>query len=157
VYYQGISVLNWSEPMKNEMYFVYVAFEGKVPWNDDEQFNYICPMEQVFNTTTENPHKHKKSQEICKLVCTPNEEWLFDTGATVHVKPNKHLLFNTSICCREIKVANGRHAPARQVGDILLKRKCGHYFYLQGVLYIPQRLTRISSVQPSSCEVKTTL
>jgi hypothetical protein len=79
---------------------------------DDEQFHYVHPMEQVFYTTMEKRRKRQKSQYICKSVRTLNEEWLFDTGATVHVTPNKHLLFNTSICCREIKVANGRHVRA---------------------------------------------
>jgi hypothetical protein len=89
------------EPTKNEMYCVYLVLEGKVPWSEDEQFDYICPMEQVFYTTTEKRRKRKKSQDICKSIRTLNEEWLFDTGATtVHVAPNKHLLFKTSICCR---------------------------------------------------------
>jgi hypothetical protein len=85
----------------------------------------------------EKRSKRKKSQDICKSVRTLNEEWLFDTGATVHVTPNKHLLFDTSICCREIKVANGRHVWARLVGDLLLKSECGNYLYLQGVLFSP--------------------
>jgi hypothetical protein len=105
------------EPTKNEMYCVYVVFEGKVPWNNNKQFDYVCPMKQVFDTMMENSRKRKKSQEICKSACTLSEEWLFDTGATVHVTPNKHLLFNTSICCREIKVA----VQAQLVGDLLLK------------------------------------
>jgi autotransporter translocation and assembly factor TamB len=70
-------------------------------------------------------------------VRTLNKGWLFDTWATVHVTPNKHLPFNTSICCREIKVANGRHVRARLAGDLLLKSECGNYLYLQGVLFSP--------------------
>jgi hypothetical protein len=70
------------EPTKNEMYCIYVAFEGKVPRNDDEQFDYVCPTEQVFYTTREKRRKRKKRQDICKSVRTLNEEWLFDTGAT---------------------------------------------------------------------------
>jgi hypothetical protein len=81
--------------------------------------------------------KHKKSQDICKSVHTNNEEWLFDTGATVHVTPYKYLLFKTSICYREIKVANGRHVHANLVGDLLLRSERGNYLYLQGVLYSP--------------------
>jgi hypothetical protein len=38
------------EPTKNEMYCVDVAFEGKVPWNNDKQFVYLRPTEQVFYT-----------------------------------------------------------------------------------------------------------
>jgi hypothetical protein len=124
-----------SEPTKKDKYCIYVAFEGKVPWNDDEQFDCVCPMDQVFYTATEKACKCKKSQDICKSVCTPKEEWLLDTGATVHITPNKHLLVNTSICCREIKVANSRYVRARQVQDILLKSECGNYLYLQGILY----------------------
>jgi hypothetical protein len=62
-------------------------------------------------------------------------EWLFDTGSTVHVTPYKYLLFNTSICYREIKGANGRHVQKNLVGDLLLKSEGGNYLYLQGVLY----------------------
>jgi hypothetical protein len=102
-----------------------------------KQFDYVHPTEQVFYTTMEKRRKCKKSQDTCKSVGTLNEEWLFDTGATVHVTPNKHLLFNTSICCREIKVANGRHVRAQLVGDLLLKSECVNYLYLQGVLFSP--------------------
>jgi hypothetical protein len=144
------------EQTKNEMYCVYVAFECKVPSNNDEQFDYVCPSEQVFCATTEKRRERKKIQEICTSVHTLNEERLFDTGATVHVTPNRQLLFNTSICCSEIKVANGRHVQARQVGDIFLKCECGNFLYIYKVFYFPQCLTRISSVHPSSCEVKTT-
>jgi hypothetical protein len=49
-----------SEPTKNEMYCIYVAFEGKVPHHDDEKFENICPTEQVFHTTTEKTQKLKK-------------------------------------------------------------------------------------------------
>jgi hypothetical protein len=84
-----------------------------------------------------NRVKRKKNQDICKSVCMHNKEWLFDTGATVHITPNKPLLSNTSICCREIKVANSRHVWACQVGDVLLGSECGNYLYLQGVLYSP--------------------
>jgi hypothetical protein len=125
------------EPTKNELYCIYVAFEGMVPRKDDEQFDYVCPTEQVFYTTMEKRRKRKKSQDSCKSERTLNEEWLFDTGATVHVTPNKHLLYNTSICCREIEVANGIHVWARLVGDLLLKGECGNYLYLQGVLFSP--------------------
>jgi hypothetical protein len=106
------------EPTKNEMYCVYVAFEGKVLRTDDKHFDYVHPMEQ------KNYVNVKRARKFCKSVRTLNKEWLFDTGATVHVTPNKHLLFNTSICCREIKVDNGRHVRARLVGDLLLKSEC---------------------------------
>jgi hypothetical protein len=106
-----------------------------------------CLKDQYLITTTNNSITfvlwikcsilRKKSQDICKSVRTRNEEWLFDTGATVHVTPNKHFLFNTSICCREIKLANGRHVWAHQVGDVLLRSECSNYLYLQGVLYSP--------------------
>jgi hypothetical protein len=125
------------ELMKNKKYCIYMTFEGRVPRNDDEQFNYIHPMDQVFYATVEKPHKCKSSQDIGKSVCTHNEEWLFDTGATVHVTMDKHLLCNTSICCRENKVAKGRHVRARQVGGVLLRSECDNYLYLQGVLYSP--------------------
>jgi hypothetical protein len=123
--------------MKDKMYCVYVAFDGKVPWNDDEQFNYVCPMEQVFYTTTETPVNVKRARTFVSLYLHPMKNSYLIQGATFHVTPNKHLLFSTSICCREIKVAYGRHVQARQVGDILLKSECGNYLYLQGVLYPP--------------------
>jgi hypothetical protein len=97
------------ELMNGEKYYIYVAFEGRVPRNEDKHSNYVCPTEQVFHVTASTLHKHKKCQDICKSVCTTTEEWLFDTGATVHVTPYKNLRFNTSISYREIQVANGKH------------------------------------------------
>jgi hypothetical protein len=86
---------------------------------------------------TEECSKRKISQDICKSVCTHTEEWLFDTGATVHITPCKRLLFHTSNCYREIKVANGKYVRSYQVGDILLRSECGNFLVLQGVLCSP--------------------
>jgi hypothetical protein len=102
-----------------EKYCMYVAFAGHVPHEDDQLFDYICPGEQVYVTTTEEHHKRKISQDICKSVHTYTEEWLFNTGTTVHVTACKHLLFNTSNCCKEI----------------LLQSECRNFLVLQGVLY----------------------
>jgi hypothetical protein len=66
------------------------------------------------------------SEDTCKSVRNP-EEWLFDSGATKHVTPNKHLLLNTSPCNRVIKLANGGQVVAKLVGDVLLKSTCGSY------------------------------
>jgi hypothetical protein len=128
-------VLN--EPMSGEKCCNYVAFERHVPRNEDKHSGYVHPTEQVFHVTASTPHKRKICQDICKSVCTTTEELLFDTGAMVHIMPYKYLLFNTSICYREIMVANGRHVRANLVGDLLLKSECGNYLYLQGVLYSP--------------------
>jgi hypothetical protein len=133
------------EPMNGENYCIYVAFEGRVRRNEDEHSNYVCPMEQVFHVPTmfvlrskcsmlrQVLHVNVNIQDICKSACTTTEEWLFDTGATVHVTPFEYFLFNTSICYGEIKVANGRHVSANLVGDLLLKSECGK----QSVLYSP--------------------
>jgi hypothetical protein len=92
---------NLRDPTDGEKYCVYVAYGGMVPRKDDECFNYVRPTEQVYVTTTAECCKRKISQDICKSVRTNTEEWLFDTGATVHITPCKHLLFNTSNCYRE--------------------------------------------------------
>jgi hypothetical protein len=59
------------EPTKIEMYCVYATLECKVPSNNDEKFDYVCPTEQVLYATTEKRRERKKIQEICKSVCTP--------------------------------------------------------------------------------------
>jgi hypothetical protein len=97
------------DPIDGEKHWVYVAYGGLVPSEDDEFFDYVCPTEQAYVTMTEENCKHKISQDICMSVRTHTEEWLFDTGASVHITPCKHLLFNTSNCCREIKVVNGKY------------------------------------------------
>jgi hypothetical protein len=81
--------------------------------------------------------KRKISQDICKSVRTNTEEWLFDTSATIHITPFKYLLFNTSNCYREIKVANSKNVRSYLAGDILLWSECGNYLVLQGVLCSP--------------------
>jgi hypothetical protein len=97
------------EPSDGETYCMYVAFAGHVPQEDnDEPLDYVHPGEQVYVTTTKERHKRKISQDICKSVCMYTEEWLFNTGATVHITYCKRLLYNTSTCCREIKVATGK-------------------------------------------------
>jgi hypothetical protein len=64
------------EPMNKEKYCIYVAFEGRVSRNEDEHSDYFCPMEKMFHVTVSIPCKFKKSQDICKSVCTNTEEWL---------------------------------------------------------------------------------
>jgi hypothetical protein len=107
-----------------------MAYGGLVPYKDDEFFDYVRPKEQVYVTMTTEHCKRKISQDICKNVRTHTEEWLFDTGAMVHITPCKHLLFNTSNCYREIRVANGKYVRSYMVGDILLQSECGNYLVL---------------------------
>jgi hypothetical protein len=139
----------WHEPMNGENFCICVAFEGRVPRNKDEHSEYVCPREQVF---TANLRERKKCQHICNSVRTTTKEWFFDTGATLLVTPYKYLLFNTSICYREIKVANGRHVQVNLVGDLLLKSECGNYLYLQGVLYSPLFNKNIISTPPANAK-----
>jgi hypothetical protein len=134
---------NLRDPMSGEMYCVYVAYGGMVPSDDEEGFDYVPPTEQVYVTTIAKRRK-RKSQDICKSVRTNTEEWLFDTGATVHITPCKHLLFNTSNCYREIKVANGKYVRSYLVGDILLRSECGNFLVLRGVLYSPASTKTLS-------------
>jgi hypothetical protein len=56
-------------------------------YDDDEGYNYVCPTEQVYITMIAERRKRKISQDICKSVRTYTEEWLFNTGATVHITP----------------------------------------------------------------------
>jgi hypothetical protein len=118
-----------------EMYCVYVAYGGMVPRDDDEGFDYVRPTEHVYVTMIAKRRKRNINQDICKSVRTNTEEWLFDTSATVQITPCKHLLFNTSNCYREIKVANGKYLRSYLAGDILLWSECGNYLVLQEVLY----------------------
>jgi hypothetical protein len=70
-----------------EKYCMNVAYRGMVPRKDDKFFDNIRPKEQVYVTLNEELCKHKISQDICKSVRTHTEEWLFDTGLTVHITP----------------------------------------------------------------------
>jgi hypothetical protein len=84
--------------MPNEKYCIYAAFGGNTPEKSeviDEQYDYLppvhvkCAADQVF---IDRKRKYKKKSEDSKTVRT--EEWLFDSGASIHVTPNKHLLLN---------------------------------------------------------------
>jgi hypothetical protein len=82
---------NLHDPTDGEKYCVYVAYGGLVSRDDDEFFDYVCPTEQVYVTTTKERRKRRISQDSCKSVCTHTEEWLFNTGA----QPYKLLPANT--------------------------------------------------------------
>jgi hypothetical protein len=103
----------------------------------DEQYNYvppvhvICAADQVF---IYRKRKYKKKSEDSKSVRT---EDFFDLGASVHVKPNKHLLLNSRRCSIQIRVAKRHYVSASLVGDVLLKCKCGSLLLLCGTLYSP--------------------
>jgi hypothetical protein len=62
------------EPINGEKYSIYVAFEGRVPRNEDKHSNYICPMEQVFHVTAITTHKRKNCQDICRSVRKTTKE-----------------------------------------------------------------------------------
>jgi hypothetical protein len=129
------------EPMPNEKYCIYAAFGGNTPAKSevsDEQYDYvppahvICAADLVF---IDHKRKYKKKSKDFKSVRT--EEWLFDSGASIHVMPNKHLLLNSKPCSILIRVANRRYISASLVVDVLLKCKCGSLLLLCGVLYSP--------------------
>jgi hypothetical protein len=83
------------EPMPNEKYCIYAAFGGNYPEKSeviDKQYDYVPPVHEVCAADKEfisRKHKYKKKSEESKSVRT--EEWLFDSGPSVHVTPNKHL------------------------------------------------------------------
>jgi hypothetical protein len=58
------------EPSDGEKYCAYVAFAGHVLREEDKLFDYFCPGEQVYATTTKECCKRRISQDICKSVCT---------------------------------------------------------------------------------------
>jgi hypothetical protein len=90
----------------------------------------IWAVNQVFIDRT---LKYKKKSKDSKSVRT--EEWLFDSGASVHVTPNKHLLLNSKPCSIQIRVTNGCYVSASLVGNVLLKCKCDSLLLLCGILY----------------------
>jgi hypothetical protein len=62
---------------------------------------------------------------------------LFDSGASIHVTPNKHLLLNSKPCSIQIRVTNGCCVSASLVGDVLLKFNCHSLLLLHVILYSP--------------------
>jgi hypothetical protein len=129
------------EPMPNEKYCIYAAFGGTTPEKSevmDEQYNYIPPVHEVcaaVQVFINRKCKYKKKSKDSKSVRT--EEWLFDSGASVHVMPNKHLLLNSKPCSILIRVANGHYVSTSLVGDVLLKCKCSSLLLLRGILHSP--------------------
>jgi hypothetical protein len=112
------------EPTPNETYCIYAAFGGNTPEKSeamDEQYDYVPPVREIYaadQVFISRKRKYKKKSEDSKSVCTI--EWLFDSGASIHVTPNKHLLLNSKPCRIQIRVANGRYVSASLVGDVLL-------------------------------------
>jgi hypothetical protein len=89
-------------PVENEKYELYIAIEGRVPKQSSDTgagFDYYgeeSDMEEVNATIgyyTDHSRRGKRSrsgtisEDIRKSVRI-TEEWLFDSGATVHVTPN---------------------------------------------------------------------
>jgi hypothetical protein len=77
--------------------------------------------------------ENKKGQDYSKSVSC--EEWLFDSGASVHVTPNKTLLLNARPVNRNIHVADGSLVVATMTGDVLLKITCGSVIDLKNITY----------------------
>jgi hypothetical protein len=99
------------EPMPNEKYCIYAAFGGNTPLKSevsDEQYDYVPPVDvicAVDQVSIDRKCKYKKKSKDSKSVRT--EEWLFDSGASIHVTPDKHLLLNSKLCSIQIRVVNG--------------------------------------------------
>jgi hypothetical protein len=70
---------------------------------------------------------------------------VIDSGATVHVTPNKYLLLNPTSCYRKISVADGTWVTASIMGDVLIRSICGSLLYLKGILYSPSFTKNIIS------------
>jgi hypothetical protein len=140
------------DPVENEKYALYIAFEGKLPKENSgtgagfDYYDKESDTEEVNATIGYYEDNSRRGKHTCSGTISEDtrksvqitEEWLFDSGATVHVTSNKHLLFNTSPCKRLIKVANGGHMVASLIGDVLLKSRCGSYLMLKRILYSPK-------------------
>jgi hypothetical protein len=92
--------------MPNEKYCIYAAFGGNSPENSevlDEPYDYvppileICAADQVFINLK---RKYKKKSKDSKSV--HREEWLFDSRASIHIPPNKHILLRSKPCSIQI-------------------------------------------------------
>jgi hypothetical protein len=77
--------------------------------------------------------ENKKGPDYSKSVSC--EEWLFDSGASVHVTPNKKILLNARRVNRNIRVLDGSWVMATRTGVVLLKSTCRSVLYLKDILY----------------------
>jgi hypothetical protein len=73
----------------------------------------------VYTQHKKRPRENEKGLDYSKSVSC--EEWLFDSGASVLVTPNKNLLLNARPVNRNIRVG----VVATMTGDVLLKSTCG--------------------------------
>jgi len=106
------------------------------PEDEDAQANY-AEVNSVMSSnkrsrTSDSYASYSQDSKSARL-----EEWLFDSGATIHVTPNSTLLLNMYPCNRLVSVANGKQVQVKQAGDVLLRSVCGSYLFLKGVLYSP--------------------
>jgi hypothetical protein len=83
----------------------------------------------VYTQCKKRTCENKKCQDYNKSVSW--EEWLFDSGASVHVTLNKNLLLNARPVNRDIRVEDGSWVMATMTG----RSTCGSVLYLKDILY----------------------
>jgi len=103
------------------------------PETEDEAHDLEVNSIEPSNKRSRTSPSYSQDSKSARL-----EEWLLDSGATIHVTPNSNLLLNMYPCNRLVSVADGKQVQVRHAGDVLLKVICGSYLYLKGVLYLPR-------------------
>jgi hypothetical protein len=74
------------------------------------------------------------------------DEWLIDSGATVHVTTSDKDMYNKQPTSRCVIVGNGEEIQAKCIGSVTLVRTCGSTICLYNVLFIPDFSMNIMSL-----------
>jgi len=74
------------------------------------------------------------------------EEWLLDSGASVHVTNSKHLMFNLRKINEGITTADGTRLEAKVAGDVQIRLRGGHDIWLKDVFYVPMFKANVLSL-----------
>ena len=89
---------------------------------------------------------------------TENEQWLMDSGASVHVTNNKKHMSNILPTDKTVKVGSGEELSAKEVGTVTLKNEKGAVLKLKQVYWVPSFVKNVISLTKLTDEgVKVTM
>ena len=106
---------------------VRMSFEDNFPM---ESAQHSVHSTSSFLSFTENKHNNNVSRYF--------ENWLFDSGATVHMTTDPKYMEEMEPTDKEVTVGNGNTIKATSKGNLTLKHPQGHMLKLSNVLYVPK-------------------
>ena len=133
-----------SSAIESVEYDGWLATEEETSTSIDWAINQTSPNDNALTVTPLNQTQRTR-------VNLDNHPFYVDTGATVHISPNRSdFLTLTSITQRSVKGIGGSSIAAVGVGDIILRIGHNASITLLNALYIPNAAVRLISVSALS-------